>query len=410
MTTPAAPNPISMSQIAAEAGVSAPNEDLNNSSIRTLAGVPAPGTSISFSQLRDKSSFSGRLIQLTSCQFGTCTPVTFTVDAGVKNWTVLMIGGGGGGGVTGPHYGDGGGGGGAGGLVVSPTFPVSPGTSYTFSIGAGGRGGVGICCGNFTCGAGVAGGNGSGTSLSINCTLIVAPGGGGGGGAYQRRSGRSITPSTDTQQGKSGANGGGSSGNYICGGVCGVTIFQSCCSSTKYLPGGVGLARCQVTVPPDGSGWAYYGGNPGGAALDNGLNGGGGGATRAGATGFTIVPTGGCGLAPAVPSFPGQVPVLGGGGGAGGNGNNSRNDVSDCSFATYLGFANFNFNTVVTAGRLCAAAGGGGSGGTGVDLNGSQVNSAGTPGTQPGAGGGGGGGRSVTGGAGADGAIFIWET
>jgi hypothetical protein len=57
---------------------------------------------------------------------------TFTVPTGVTSVDVLVVAGGGRG--SGPH----GGGGGAGGLIYRPGFPVTPGGSVSYTVGAGG--------------------------------------------------------------------------------------------------------------------------------------------------------------------------------------------------------------------------------------------------------------------------------
>ena len=59
---------------------------------------------------------------------------TWTVPAGVNEVEVLVVGGGGGGGWAG------GGGGGGGGVLYRPNFAVSPGSTFTVTVGAGGAG------------------------------------------------------------------------------------------------------------------------------------------------------------------------------------------------------------------------------------------------------------------------------
>jgi len=375
-----------MSQIAAEAGVSAPNEDLNNSSIRTLAGVTGDRTTIAFSQLRGKSSFSGQLCTFTGSQYGYTTYTGSTIATGARFVSVVLVGGGGGGGSSGPRFGDGGGGGGAGGVAISPKMAVTPGAPFSFSIGQGGSG---------ACGGG-RGSNGGCTSLTINNITYTVPGGGGGGGA---RGG------SHQQKALNGANGGGSNGTNVTEDSCsGALVYPpgaACCVPTdSYIPGGAGQS---ISI----TNWTYYGGNAGGAALNNGLNGGGGGALRSGANAFNVTPTGGPGVTPVIAGYPGTLPGLAAGGGAGGDYTNNQNADVNCIFSTLLPGC---YNHVVTSNLLAAAPGGGGQGGIGVDANGSQINTPGTPGTAPGAGGGGGGGTNPQGGAGADGIIYAWFT
>ena len=86
---------------------------------------------------------------------------------GVTAIEVLVVAGGGGG--SGSFCG----GGGAGGLVYSPSYPVTPGSSYTVVVGAGGLGGLGW---NQTDGT-MCGANGSDSAFGV----LIAKGGGGGG-------------------------------------------------------------------------------------------------------------------------------------------------------------------------------------------------------------------------------------
>ena len=92
---------------------------------------------------------------------------TFVCPAGVTVAEVLVVGGGGGGGAfatnSGPLLRAAGGGGG--GEVVIGTLPVTPGTSYTVTIGSGGAGGIA---------ASAAGGNGGNSSFG---SLVTAYGG-----------------------------------------------------------------------------------------------------------------------------------------------------------------------------------------------------------------------------------------
>ena len=98
------------------------------------------------------------------------TSTNFVVPAGITRIMVEMWGGGGGGGGNGPtsvlgvQYYTPGGGGGAGGYSIG-ALPVSPGTSYTVTIGAGGSASSG------------SGGSGGTTSFG---GLLLAEGGGGG--------------------------------------------------------------------------------------------------------------------------------------------------------------------------------------------------------------------------------------
>jgi len=111
---------------------------------------------------------------------------TFTVPAGVTKVYVSMCGGGGGGGGGGSNR-KGGPGGGAGAYFKKPVT-VTPGATYTITVGAGGAGGAGSTTVNGQ--PGQAGGTSSFGSL------LSATGGGGGGGATHSSDGTNGTPGT----------------------------------------------------------------------------------------------------------------------------------------------------------------------------------------------------------------------
>jgi hypothetical protein len=100
---------------------------------------------------------------------------TFTAPSTCNSVEITLVGGGGGaGGILTPASSNEcrGGGGGGGGQVLKRVFPVTPGTSYTVTIGAGGAGGSGAA----------AGGTGGDSSFG---SLATALGGGGGWGVNQ---------------------------------------------------------------------------------------------------------------------------------------------------------------------------------------------------------------------------------
>lgn len=118
----------------------------------------------------DISTFAGISYVYTSPQ-----TVNITVPSGKTSMrvTLLAAGGGGGAGNTGNYY-DAGAGGGGGGLTLA-TFTVSPGSTYTLTVGNGGVGGTW---------AGGSGGTGENTYISYAGSIIsIAYGGGGGGGS-----------------------------------------------------------------------------------------------------------------------------------------------------------------------------------------------------------------------------------
>ena len=72
--------------------------------------------------------------------FTSTGPATYSVESGVSNVNVFVIGGGGGGG-TGGYNNVHGGGAGAGGAIYYPNYPVTPGGTVAVVVGAGGEGG-----------------------------------------------------------------------------------------------------------------------------------------------------------------------------------------------------------------------------------------------------------------------------
>ena len=119
---------------------------------------------------------------------------TWTCPAGVYSARFLVVGAGGGGGGAVVAVGNWGcGGGGGGGAVKEIDLSVTPGTSYTITIGAKGAGGAGTAGGNggfsevlngatslIKCYGG-AGGSGIATSTVVNSTVTQTLAGGGGG-------------------------------------------------------------------------------------------------------------------------------------------------------------------------------------------------------------------------------------
>lgn len=118
---------------------------------------------------------------------------TWTVPAGVTRIEVLVVAGGGGGGSE--H----GGGGGAGGVVYVSDYAVTPTTSISYTIGAGGAGGTYSVTN---------GGGGDGTTGSNSTFGTLIAYGGGGGIAYKNTATFNANPGKD-----GGSGGGGAAGN-----------------------------------------------------------------------------------------------------------------------------------------------------------------------------------------------------
>jgi len=166
---------------------------------------------------------------------------TFTVPPGVTSVTVEAWGGGGGGGGR-SSSGSGGAGGGGGGAYAEATASVTPGATYTVTVGGGGSGGLGNNNG---------GGSTGGDSWFGSQSTILAKGGAGGGG------------------GVGGSGGGGGSAGSSVGSVKysgGNGAAGSSSWSSNYRSGGGG----------GGAGDAAAGGNASGATGGVGGNEGGG--------------------------------------------------------------------------------------------------------------------------------------
>lgn len=298
---------------------------------------------------------------------------TWTAPAGVTKVHVIMrpgAGGGGGGGAGGLGFGGatgGGGGGGRGGggggaaQLIRSWLNVTPGTSYSVTVGAGGAGGAGSA--TTTGGNGGNGGISSfGSLMSVGRLAVPIGGSGGTGGAA----------------GASGTVGAGGAGGTTAGAV-GVGFGNMIDAATAASSGGAGGAtgngtsagNSAATVP------TYYamsnaGGNGGAAGTGSGGTHGGGGGGGAGGAG---------GIADWYPVFEQSAPTGGAGtaGGAGGLGNNAG-----AGGAATSGTA----ATASTGGMGGAGGGGGGGGGGGSTTGGAR-------------------GSGANGGAGSDGLVVV---
>ena len=224
----------------------------------------------------------------------------------------LVVAGGGGGG------GSGGGGGGAGGLLTASAVSVSPGTSYTITIGAGGAGGP---SNNAAPGSiGIAGSN------SVFTSIATAVGGGAGGAGYTgydtnggaggSGGGAGGNSSAATKVGGAGTVGQGNAGgnnfngaNYAAGGGGGAGAAGGNGSSSLGGTGGIGSISTLsgASVYYAGGGGGYVGSGTAGA----GGNGGGGvsSITANGTAGGVNTGGGGGGS-----GYNGTTPVCGSGG------------------------------------------------------------------------------------------------
>ena len=234
--------------------------------------------------------------------FTTVGTTSWTAPSDVTQIEVLVVAGGGAGG------GSEGGGGGAGGLIYNNQYPVTPGQTYTVTVGSGGAAAttpIGASGSNSQFGNLIAiGGGGGGQVNSANSALSGGSGGGGG------RTSSSVTVGGSGTAGQGFAGGSGqvvsgyaAAGGGGAGGAGG--------NGTNTNPGGVGGSGGNgLQFGISGTPTYYAGGGGGGGGNNNGnpspgtggLGGGGnGGAAGAGTT----------------PGTSGTANTGGGGGGAG---------------------------------------------------------------------------------------------
>jgi hypothetical protein len=191
-------------------------------------------------------------------------------NSGISVQYIIVGGGGGGGGVNNTASG----GGGAGGYLTG-TYYVTPGGSYTVTVGGGGGGGSGSGGGDGNGATGTSGSN------SVFGPTITSLGGGGGGCRSNYGAGGASDPAA-------GGSGGGAG-----------------CNNTIAAPGTVGQGRA--------------GGIGGTATLPSASGGGGGGASAVGNAGPSST-VGGAGGAGTADTWTGSSRTLAGGGGGGASG------------------------------------------------------------------------------------------
>jgi hypothetical protein len=216
------------------------------------SGIPTSGQ-ISFSDFRGQ----GYDLIVQSAVFDrnnttTGQDFTWTVPAGVTEISAFIVGAGGGGGgndgVSGPTSSAGGGGGSAWGY-----WTVTPGTSYTLRIGAGGAPGNGN--------TGADGSDGGDTYIKSGSTVLLQGGGGGGGisNTSASNTGGAGGTTTGTQRVGGGVGGGGGDGdNNTSGAGGGGAGGYGGVSSAK---GGDGADAGNGTNQSSGQGGAGAGGD-----------------------------------------------------------------------------------------------------------------------------------------------------
>jgi hypothetical protein len=207
--------------------------------------------------------------------FTTVGSTTWTAPIGVTSVEYLVVAGGGG---AGNGFDNAGGGGGAGGMVLTGTINVTPGQSYTITVGDGGIGGDNARANN----AGTDGEN----SVFGSITAL-----GGGRGQGSRTGGLPGAKYTDVSAATGGAGSGGGFGGKGGGGVingfnnsgttggAGGNGVSSSISGTSvtYGAGGAGGNAGTQNSGVNGTSNRGNGGRAGGAAAANSTGGGNGG-------------------------------------------------------------------------------------------------------------------------------------
>ncbi|MDO5764128.1 MAG: hypothetical protein Q4P84_00300 [Elusimicrobiales bacterium] len=211
---------------------------------------------------------------------------TWTVPTGIRSIDIFCVGGGGGGGgayvtrtgSSGSYTVDcrAGGGGGGGYVATKKNIAVTPGTSLTVTVGAGGSAGKYLYSTNSTTTGGpVTGGTGGTTSVKNGSTVLCSASGGIGGGSGTNATnggnggsggGRGAN-SSSSSAGNGGSNGGNGIGATTSGTTYGVgsgstTRAWGDSSGTLYSGGGGGGNYYRKDKDGD---WAYSGGSDGGS-------------------------------------------------------------------------------------------------------------------------------------------------
>jgi len=251
-----------------------------------------------------------------------------------------------GGGSGGRYYNAGGGG--AGGLLSATSVSVTPGTTYSVQVGAGGAA---------MSGAGTLGNNGSNSSISGsgfttvtaigggsgvgNAALAANGGSGGGASGYQAGIGKGVYPgSTYLSQARQGYDG-GNGGTYGAGGGGGAGAAGSNGASFTGGNGGIGVQWSDGNYYAGGGGGAAYSDSQGYTPGNGGNGGGGRGATYPAGSYTTLT----------APATPGTVNTGGGGGGSSGYHPGSQVAEAGGSGVVILRYADTSGNLSATTGN-----------------------------------------------------------
>lgn len=207
------------------------------------------------------------LILRFGISFTTVGTTTWTAPAGVTQVEYLVVAGGGG---AGNGYDNAGGGGGGAGMVLTGNVAVTPGQSYTVTVGAGGAGGADTRTNNpgaagnnsvFASITALGGGQGLGsrTGGAVGAAQIsdttAATGGSGSGGGLGGKGGGGATGAGSANSGATGGSGGAGISSSITG------------SSITYGVGGAGGGAGAPTT--DGANGTANSGNGGQGGKSN---------------------------------------------------------------------------------------------------------------------------------------------
>ena len=278
ITTGTLPSGLSMSTAGSITGTTSAvgSDTTTNITVQYSAADASAGTTVTGTRNFSILQKAPTITTYTSTGSG-----TWSVPTGLSAVDVLVVAGGGtGGGANGVQGTDGGGGGGAGGFIYRPSFPVTPGGSISYTVGAGGT--------QSTYGYSAQ------TSATTGQDSVFGTLTSKGGGAGQ--SGPGNGPGTGPWQGGSGGGAGGGGGT-----------------------GSVGGTATQPQQPGDSStyGFGYPGGSNNNTPPYNGNGGGGAGGTGTqGSDGNGNPVPGGAGKSNSISGS--SVSYAGGGGGGGG--------------------------------------------------------------------------------------------
>jgi hypothetical protein len=230
-----------------------------------------------------KSRYSLGTIVTTS--FTTVGTTTWTAPVGTASVEYLVVGGGGGGG---GGYDNGGGGGGGGGMVLTGTLSITPGQTYSITVGNGGL----ASTNNYPSPPSETEGGTGGNSIFASITAL---GGRGGKGSRTQTGGSGLggAAAINTTEASVGGNGGGAGGGGGGGGGAsgagtnkvgstagiGGTGTSSIISgsSITYGIGGSGANGNTITTGANGTANRGNGGGGGGHSSGGARNGGAGG-------------------------------------------------------------------------------------------------------------------------------------